>query len=81
MNKKTKLNELDIVKLKELIEIRDKSPMDGRLPRTSVLQDKINETLGLDLDTYSGNGLRTMDLERKTLLKLCLRVLELKEKK
>ncbi len=73
------LKEITIKKLEEWIEIYNDNYMSRKLPRCYMLQDKINEALGLSLDTYRGNGIATMNLDRGSLLCLCLAILKLKE--
>lgn len=64
--------------LEEWIEIWKDSSMSYKLPRSWVLQDNINELLGLDRDTFDGNGISTISLDRGILLRLNLEILKLK---
>lgn len=72
--------ELTKEQLEEWIKIREENYMDSRLPRAYILQDNINRMLGLEIDSYNGTGIRTMDLDRENLLRLNLEILKLKQK-
>ena len=55
--------------------------MSKQLPRSHLLQDEINNLLGLDQDCWHGNGIPLMNLGRGDLLRLLLAVIKIGGKK
>ena len=66
--------------VEDWLKIRKENVMDAKLPKSWLLQDEINNLLGLSKDCFEGDGIPVMNLGRGDTLKLLLAIIKLKKK-